>query len=53
MITGHLRSSTSYDEPADLTETQWENILFKNRMLHGYYYNAGQVLVKAPKRGML
>lgn len=46
--------SGSYTEPADLTEAQWENILFNNRMLHGYYYDTTRnVLVRARKRGML
>lgn len=47
-------SSRDYTEPADLTETQWENILFNNRILHGYTHMPGTgLLVKAPKRGML
>ncbi|KAK0666950.1 hypothetical protein QBC41DRAFT_324772 [Cercophora samala] len=44
-------SSRDYTEPADLTETQWENILFNNRILHGYTYNPKTgLLVKAPRR---
>ncbi|VBB81427.1 Putative protein of unknown function [Podospora comata] len=44
-------SSRDYTEPADLTETQWENILFNNRILHGYTHMPGTgLLVKAPKR---
>jgi hypothetical protein len=43
--------SLDITEPADLTETQWENILFNNRILHGYNYDIKEgVLVKAPKR---
>lgn len=44
-------SKKHYDEPADLTETQWENVLFNNRLLHGYYFDdANGTLMKAPKR---
>ncbi|GIJ91230.1 hypothetical protein Asppvi_010195 [Aspergillus pseudoviridinutans] len=44
-------SSKEYTEPADLTEMQWENILFNNRILHGYTHIPGTgLLVKAPKR---
>ncbi|KAK4171045.1 hypothetical protein QBC36DRAFT_305568 [Triangularia setosa] len=44
-------SSRDYTEPADLTETQWENILFNNRILHGYTHIPGTgLLAKAPKR---
>ncbi|GIK03851.1 hypothetical protein Aspvir_007926 [Aspergillus viridinutans] len=44
-------SSKDYTEPADLTEMQWENILFNNRILHGYIHMPRTgLLVKAPKR---
>ncbi|KAF7179293.1 hypothetical protein CNMCM7691_008226 [Aspergillus felis] len=44
-------SSKDYTEPADLTEMQWENILFNNRILHGYTHIPGTgLLLKAPKR---
>ncbi|THC87721.1 hypothetical protein EYZ11_012831 [Aspergillus tanneri] len=44
-------NTKAYIDAADLTETQWENILFNNRLLHGYYYNdENGILIKAPKR---
>jgi hypothetical protein len=50
-----LNDKVTYSEAADLTEIQWENILFNNRMLNGYYYQLAStevkpVLNKAPKR---
>ncbi|KAJ5553955.1 hypothetical protein N7513_003914 [Penicillium frequentans] len=43
-------STTVYTEAADLTEQQWENILFNNRILQGYVYSATKGMIKAPKR---
>ncbi|KAK6344304.1 hypothetical protein TWF696_007944 [Orbilia brochopaga] len=48
------QSSKVYSEAADLSAPQWENILFNNRILHGYNFHFGSGnLAKAPKRGFL
>lgn len=42
--------SVQHEEPAELTELQWDAVLKNNRALHGYYTDFDKgILVKAPK----
>lgn len=46
-------SSVKGDEPADLTEQQWDRVMSNNRVLHGYWYDAAKkTMRKARRRGM-